>query len=287
MSQSDRSGRTGLQPYWDEVSGRYATADPLAAVCYPGAPPWFNRFIGRFQMRAVKRVLDVIPLEGVRALDVGCGMGRWTRLLHARGASVIGIDPTEEMIEAARRLSPDLDYRRMSATAIGLPDAGFDLVTAVTVVQHLRPEEQRAAVAEIARVLRPGGHALLLDLIDLGDRGPVVFPRAPEDWIALARAAGLDLVAWRGQEFIPLIRMGWRVANALGRGSAEAKGAAPARGNSWFDRMQRRPGLRVLLLPLRLMVWASYPMEWLCVRLAPARSARHGCFLYRLRGNAA
>jgi len=285
MSEPRGSGRTGLQPYWDEVSGRYAPADPLAAVCYPGAPPWFNRFIGRFQARAVARALAGLPLRGTRALDVGCGMGRWTRWLHARGAHVTGIDPTEEMLEAARRLSPDLDYRRMSATAIGLPDAEFDLVTAVTVVQHLRPEEQRRGMAEIARVLRPGGHALLLDLIDRGDRGPVVFPRAPEDWIALAREAGLDLVAWRGQEFIPLVRAGWALANALGKRPAGESAGRPAaneeRRESWFDRMGRRPALRILLLPLRLMVWASYPLEWLCERLVPARWARHGCFLYR------
>jgi SAM-dependent methyltransferase len=285
MSTPKGSGRTGLQPYWDEVSGRYAPADPLAAVCYPGAPPWFNRFIGRFQALAVARALADLPLQGARALDVGCGMGRWTRWLHARGARVTGVDPTAEMLDAARRLSPDLDYRRMSATAIGLGDAEFDLVTAVTVVQHLSPEEQRTAMREIARVLRPGGHALLLDLIDLGDRGPVVFPRAPGDWISLARDAGLDLVAWRGQEFIPLIRAGWALADALGRRPAgePSADATGGRGEGWFDRIGRRPGLRLLLLPLRVLVLASYPLEWLCERFAPARWARHGCFLYRRR----
>ena len=231
----------------------------------------------------MERALAGLSLRGARALDVGCGMGRWTRWLSARGATVIGIDPTEEMLEAARRLSPDLDYRRMSATAIELPEAGFDFAMAVTVIQHLRPGEQQAALREIARVLRPGGHALLLELIDLGDRGPVVFPRAPEGWIALARESGLDLVAWRGQEFIPLVRAGWALANALRKRPAGA--GAPAR-ESWFDRMGRRPGLRVLLLPLRIVVWASYPVEWLCERLAPARWARHGCFLVRLRPTA-
>ncbi len=287
MSEPSSSGRTGLQPYWDEVSGRYAPADPLAAVCYPGAPPWFNRFIGRLQVRGVTRALSGLPLRGARVLDVGCGMGRWTRWLHERGAGVTGIDPTGEMLEAARRLSPDLDYRRMSATAMELPGISFDFAIAVTVVQHLRPEEQRAAMREIARVLRPGGQALLLDLIDTHDRGPVVFPRAPEEWIALAREAGLDLVAWRGQEFIPLVRAGWALANLLGkRPSREGAAAAPANGarnESWFDRLGRRPGSRVLLVSLRLIVWASYPMEWLCERLAPARLARHGCFLYRRR----
>jgi SAM-dependent methyltransferase len=277
MSESERSGRTGLQSYWDEVSGRHAPVDPLSAVCYPGAPPWFNRFIGRFQARAVERALAGLQLQGARALDVGCGMGRWTRLLHARGARVTGIDPTQEMLEAALRLSPDLDYRRMSATALDLPDAEFDLVTAVTVIQHLGPTEQRAAFREIARVLRPGGHAICLDLIDLGDRGPVVFPRSPEGWIALARESGLGLVAWRGQEFIPLIRAGWRAAAALGRRS-EAPGGAR---RSWFE--DPRPAMRALLGPLRLVVAVSDPVERLCERIAPAARARHGCFLYRKR----
>src|SRR5437764_1431615 len=81
-----------------------ASTDPLAAVCYPAAPPWFNRFYAHFQLRTVARMLGDLPLRGARALDVGCGSGRWTRWLAERGAEPVGIDPTAAMLETARRL---------------------------------------------------------------------------------------------------------------------------------------------------------------------------------------
>src|SRR6185295_8147764 len=101
-------------PYWDRVANRYAATDPLGAVCYPAAPPWFNRFYARFHLRTVERMLGDLPLAGKRALDVGCGSGRWCRWLATRGARVTGIDPTIGMLEAARRLSPGIDFQRMS-----------------------------------------------------------------------------------------------------------------------------------------------------------------------------
>ncbi len=282
MRREPGTGRTGLQPYWDEVSGRYAPADPLAAVCYPGAPVWFNRFIARFQLRAVHRALDGVPLLGRHALDVGCGMGRWTRLLQEAGARVTGVDPTAEMLEAARRLSPALDYRRMSATALDLDDTSFDLVTSVTVLQHLRPEEQAQAVGEIARVLKPGGRALLLELIDEDDRGPVVYPRPPAGWIGLAREKGLVLDGWRGQEYIPLLRI-IRRARAGGAGRGEAQPGDARQQASAFERVRTLPFPRAALLALRATVVLSYPVEWFCERMAPPAWARHGAFVFRKR----
>lgn len=280
MSREGRTQRTGLQNYWDDVSGRYALADPLAAICYPGAPAWFNRFIARFQLRALLRALDGIPLEGRRALDVGCGMGRWTRLLRERGAVVTGVDPTAEMLEAARRLSPSLDYRRMSVTALDLPDASFDLVTCVTVLQHLRAEEQVRGLTEIARVLRPGGSAVLLELIDERDRGPVVYPRPPEEWIRLAAGHGLDIDRWWGQEFIPLLRLARR-AGATGRDAGGSPPADHAAQGSAFERVRTFRFPRAALLALRAAIVLSDPLERLCERAAPAGWARHGLFSFR------
>ncbi len=121
---SGEAGVTTLRPYWDRVAGSYAATDPLGAVCYPAAPRWFNRFYARFQLRAIERIMSGVQLDGARCLDVGCGGGRWTRWMTARGADVVGIDPTESMLDAARGLSPDLDFRAMSATKIdSLPTA--------------------------------------------------------------------------------------------------------------------------------------------------------------------
>lgn len=261
-------------PYWDRVASRYAAADPLAAVCYPAAPRWFNRFYAHFQMRAVERMLGTLPLAGVRALDVGCGGGRWTRWLAGRGADAVGIDPTAAMLETARRLSPGLTFHRMSATTIDFPADSFDLVMAVTVIQHLRPVEQEQAAAAMCRVVGPGGHLFVFDLIDQRDPGRVVFPRTPEQWIALYRAHDMQLVRWEGQEYVPLMRALTALLPSQTGQAAETNVTAP----SMLERIGARRAAFAALWPV---IQVSYPLESLCERLLQPARARHGCFLFR------
>jgi ubiquinone/menaquinone biosynthesis C-methylase UbiE len=272
--QSTASGETTLMPYWDRVASRYVASDPLAAVCYPAAPPWFNRFYAHFQLRTVSRILGALPLRGVHALDVGCGSGRWTRWLAEHGAEPVGIDPTAPMLETARRLSPDLTFHRMSATTIDLPDASFDLVMAVTVIQHLRPAEQDRAAVAMCRVLRPGGHLFVFDLIDQRDPGRVVFPRTPAAWIDLYQGLGLTLVRWEGQEYVPLMRALTALLPSQTGQAAESDVTAP----SMLERIGARRAAFASLWPV---IQLSYPLESLCERLLPATRARHGCFLFR------
>jgi 2-polyprenyl-3-methyl-5-hydroxy-6-metoxy-1,4-benzoquinol methylase len=275
-----RSGETELQPYWDRVSREYAAEDPLAAVCYPGAPTWLNRFFAGLQWQAVTRVLEGVRLGGASALDIGCGFGRWTRWLASHGAEAVGVDPTEGMLQAARGVpGKATDYRRMSATALALPDALFDVVTCITVIQHLEPREQDVAIAELSRVLRPGGTAVLLDLIDLGDRGKIVYPRAARDWISAYAANGLTVVHWEGQEWIPLIRgFRWiaeRVGRLLGLGSDQREGP------SLLEETRGRGVFRLAFAGLWVLVQLSKPLEPVCRIALPARWARHGCFVLR------
>jgi SAM-dependent methyltransferase len=275
-------GDTDLQPYWDRVSQTYAADDPLAAVCYPGAPVWLNRFFAGQQWKTVTRVLGSRRLEGARVLDIGCGFGRWTRWLAQRGADPVGVDPTEGMLEAARRASPkSIEYLQMSATALDFPDDHFDLVTCITVIQHLEPDEQEAAIAELARVLQPGGYAVVLDLIDLGDRGKIVYPRAAPEWRGSYEAHGLDLEHWEGQEFVPLVRgfrwLAERVGALLGLGSDQREGP------SLLEETQGRYAFRLAYAGLWVLVQLSKPLEPLCRSVLPSPWARHGCFVFRKR----
>lgn len=274
MDEPQRSDKapdtTTLMPYWDRVASRYAADDPLGAVCYPAAPPWFNRFYAYFQLRSVSRMLADEVLAGKRALDVGCGSGRWSRFLRDRGADVIGIDPTPAMLEAARRLSPGVDFRRMSATDIDLPPASIDFVLSVTVIQHLHPEEQAKAAASMCRALKPGGRLFLLDLIDHNDPGRLVFPRRPEAWIDLYREHGVELVRWEGQEFVPLIRM----LTAL-LPSQRNKGTVSS--ESIIESVGKKRGIFLATWPV---IQLSYPLELVCEKLMPPGSARHACFLF-------
>ncbi len=108
------------------------------------------------------------PRPGFRALDVGCGTGADARalaqLVGANGR-VVGVDPSETMITQARARSGDdalpVEFLRADAAHLNLPDASFDGCYAIRVFQHL--EDPRAVLAEMARVLRPGGRVVAAD----------------------------------------------------------------------------------------------------------------------------
>lgn len=91
-----------------------------------------------------------------RVLDLGCGEGQIARLLASGPGSptVIGVDPTHSQIVAAKDRGGAL-FGVAGASALPHPDASFDAVLASLVFEHIDPLEP--AVAEVARVLRPGG----------------------------------------------------------------------------------------------------------------------------------
>jgi SAM-dependent methyltransferase len=91
-----------------------------------------------------------------RVLDVGCGEGQVARLASSLGASVVaGVDPTRAQLTVARERAGGPHYARSGAAALPFPDGSFDVVVACLVFEHIRDVDD--AVAEVARVLRPGG----------------------------------------------------------------------------------------------------------------------------------
>jgi len=115
-----------------------------------------------------QHVLDPVMMARVtngkfgNALDVGCGEGRFCRMLKDAGVRATGIDPTPAMLEAARRRDPDGDYRLGNAEALDFADASFDLV--VSYITLVDIPDFRAAIREMARVLKPGGSLLMANL---------------------------------------------------------------------------------------------------------------------------
>ena len=98
--------------------------------------------------------------EGTRALDLGTGTGALARLVATRARSVLGTDPSEQMLEEARAIGgPDgLDFALGSAEEIDFPDASFDLVTAG---QCWHWFDAPRAAAEVRRVLVDGGRLVI------------------------------------------------------------------------------------------------------------------------------
>jgi len=128
-----------------------------------------------------EHVLDPVMLSRVagrgfeRALDVGCGEGRFCRMLKAAGVFAIGIDPTRALLDQARRCDPSGDYRLGKAEHLQFEAASFDLVVSYLTFTDIA--DFRTAIREVSRVLMPGGSLLIANLTSFTSAG------ATQGWI--------------------------------------------------------------------------------------------------------
>jgi SAM-dependent methyltransferase len=93
--------------------------------------------------------------------DMGCGPGHVARYLRDQGADVFGLDLSPGMLEEARRLNPDISFRRGNMLALDLADGSLAGVAAFYAIVHLPDESLPQAFREMARVLKPRGLLLL------------------------------------------------------------------------------------------------------------------------------
>ena len=109
--------------------------------------------------------------QGDSVLDVGCGTGEVTLLAKTRAisGSVYGIDPAPEMISVARskaaRKKLDIDFRVGVIEALPFRDSSIDVVTSSLMMHHLPEDLKVRGLAEIYRVLKPGGRLLIADFM--------------------------------------------------------------------------------------------------------------------------
>jgi SAM-dependent methyltransferase len=198
--------------YWEDRAQRFAgEREGLAAVCAYGMPEFYNRAIHLEQRLALEPWLKVRP--GTRVLDVGCGVGRWSRLLAARGANVTGVDLSPTMIaQAGQRAAAEgvagrcrFRVQDLSKLAVG---ERFDLVLGVTVLQHiLEPQALRAALSAMTAHLAPGGRMILLEAAPAASVqrcDTTVFTARHRDvYLELIRDCGLKLNALTGVDPAP------------------------------------------------------------------------------------
>jgi 2-polyprenyl-3-methyl-5-hydroxy-6-metoxy-1,4-benzoquinol methylase len=125
-------------------------------------------------------VLDEPMIERLRqrqfetALDVGCGEGRFCRIMQSLGIRTVGIDPTEALIHRARQLDPAGDYRIGRAEALNVAEASFDLVVSYLSLCDIADLAQ--ATTKMDEVLRPGGTLLIANLTSFNTAG------MPDGW---------------------------------------------------------------------------------------------------------
>ena len=124
-------------------------------------PITLSDFTGRIPLLAMAD-----PVQGKRVLDLGCGEGYFARHLKVRGAStVIGVDQSAGMIDLAQQQEKaeplGIDYYQGCATNLAMiPERSFDMTIAVFLFNYLTVEQTQACMAEVARVVKPGGRFL-------------------------------------------------------------------------------------------------------------------------------
>ena len=112
---------------------------------------------------------SIVPPAGVRTLEVGCGEGRVSRDLAARGHAVTAVDASPTLLRAAAAAHPEGRYLVAAADRLPFADGAFDLVVTHNVLMDV--DDMPAAVMEAARVLVPGGHLCVAVTHPLADAG--------------------------------------------------------------------------------------------------------------------
>lgn len=133
---------------------------------------WSRTYEQSWMQRLVFDPAHLAALDAVKStgtgpstlLDIGCGTGRLLRDAHARWpqARLIGVDPAAGMVAVARELTPDAILLSGSAEALPLGGASVDVALSTLSFHHWR--NQVAGLREIARVLKPGGRFILVDV---------------------------------------------------------------------------------------------------------------------------
>jgi len=137
---------------------RYTASEP--------GPVFIRQGIERAVLGELRRA-GSLPLKGRRVLDTGCGHGQWLADFETWGArrgDLTGVDLVPERVEESAARLPGADIRRADAASLPFEDGAFDIVLQSMMFSSILDEGvRRAAAAEMARVLAPGGLVLWYD----------------------------------------------------------------------------------------------------------------------------
>lgn len=146
--ESGRLAANEVRSMFDRIARVY---DPMNRILTAGLD-------GRWR----RRTAEAVVRAGDRVLDACCGTGDLALADERAGGAVIGLDFSEPMLERARRKSTSIEWIQGDALALPFPDSSFDVVTVGFGVRNVSDLE--GGLAELRRVLRPGGRVGVLDI---------------------------------------------------------------------------------------------------------------------------
>ena len=138
-------------------------------------------------------------VDGKRVLDLGCGEGRYSRVLKSRGAHVTGIDPVPRFIERAKELDNDSTYVTAFAEELPLEDDCFDVVLSYLTLVDI-PDLEKAS-QEICRVIKSGGQLVIVNISNMAS--------TTEGWVKDANGKKLYRIVDRYMEHFAM-DLQWR-----------------------------------------------------------------------------
>jgi len=251
----------------------------------------YDCVFGPITRRVVDELLDAAGVGSqTRALDLATGPGYVAAGAWARGARVLGVDRSPQMLDRARQAYPAIDFQEGDAEELSLPDASFDAVVANFCLLHVsRPEKM---LSELARVLVPQARTALTvggppdrarlfgivpeSLLAAGATTPAEIPEGPsffrfssdEAFSQLLSSAGLYEVAVRTIEFrhhIPDVAHLW---NGVLHGVVRTRALLALQSAEARERIHME--FARLLEPYRAGGGFDIPV---CIKLASARKA--------------
>jgi 2-polyprenyl-6-hydroxyphenyl methylase/3-demethylubiquinone-9 3-methyltransferase len=181
-------------------------------------------------------IAGLVPLNGLRVLDVGCGGGILADSMARKGATVLGIDLASKALKVAQLHALEaetqgVEYREISAEALAAEQPGtFDVVTCMEMLEHV--PDPAAVVKACAALAKPGGYVFFSTInrnakaflfaivgaeyvLNMLPRGTHEYSKLikPSELARYCRAAGLDFVQTKGLEYNPLTRHYWLSAD--------------------------------------------------------------------------
>lgn len=265
--------------FWQDHDKQIKNHGPSGSVLlshdlYRGMPEWFNQYFSTFQQRAFKTLLRERQFpQSAKAIDLGCGTGRWIGLMGSLGWDPVGIDLGFQAIEFAK-----VRWNAAKFVVGAIPDLcfqmeWFDIAVSVTVIQHLPRNLQQEALHAVGNLLKPGGYFFICESIYLDEPSPHVFSNSYPEWVKLFQNAGFYVEKAVGTEFLPIVNTFQKI-----RGRLKKPSSSPPDVSAVANVLHRNLLFRLLV---KIGISIAYPLEWISSFLLPIQRARLVFFCLR------